>query len=71
MKVFTVSLPDDIEKRIKLKAKIERRSITEQIKNYLYNGIICEDNPNLPFSFIKKTLEAKAEIEAGLGQEYK
>jgi hypothetical protein len=33
--------------------------------------MISEENPDLPLKFIKDTLEAKAEIEAGLGTEYK
>ena len=71
MKVLTVRLPDDIEKRIRLRANIEHRSISEQMKKYLYDAIVCEDNPDLPLSFIKETLEAKAEIKEGICQEYK
>lgn len=70
MKVLTVRIPDKIEKRIKLKAKIEHRTVSEQIKKYLFDAIVCEENPDLPLSFIKETLEAKSEIEAGLGEEY-
>ncbi len=33
--------------------------------------MVSEENPDLPLKFIKETLEAKAEIEAGLGTEYK
>ena len=70
MKVLTVRLPDTIEKKIKMKAKLEHRTISEQIKKYLHDAIICEDNPELPLAFIRETLEAKAEIEEGYGQEY-
>ena len=70
MNVLTLRLPEDIEKKLKLKAQIEHRSVSEQIKKYLYDAILIEDNPDLPLSFIKQTLEAKAEIEAGFGQEY-
>lgn len=71
MNVLTLRLPEDIEKKLKLKAQMEHRSVSEQIKKYLYDAILMEDNPDLPLSFIKQTLEAKAEIETGLGQEYK
>ncbi len=71
MNVLTLRLPEDIEKKLKLKAQMEHRSVSEQIKKYLFDAILVEDNPDLPLSFIKQTLEAKAEIEAGLGQEYK
>jgi plasmid stability protein len=71
MQVFTVRLPEEVEKKVRLKAKIEHRTLSEQIKKYLYDGILSEENDKLPLSFIKETLEAKAELEAGLGKEYK
>lgn len=70
MKVITMRLPDETEKKVGIKAKLEHRSISEQIKKYVSDAILCEDNPDLPLSFIKETLEAKAEIEEGLGKEY-
>ena len=70
MKVITVRLPEDIENKIRLKAKLKHRSVSEQIKKYIYDAMVCEDNPELPLKFIQETLEAKAEIEAGFGSEY-
>ncbi|MCK4695909.1 MAG: Arc family DNA-binding protein [Candidatus Cloacimonetes bacterium] len=70
MNVLTIRLPEEIEKKLKIKARMEHRSVSEQIKKYLSDAILMEDNPDLPLSFIKETLEAKAEIEAGLGKEY-
>ncbi len=70
MNVLTVRLPEKIEKKLKVKAIIEHRSVSEQIKKYISDAILSEENPDLPLSFIKETLEAKAEIEAGLGEEY-
>lgn len=32
--------------------------------------MICEENPDIPLGFIKGTLEAKAEVEAGFGDKY-
>ena len=71
MKVLTVRLPDKIEKKIRLKAKLQHRTLSEQIKKYLCDAIVTDENPNLPISFINDTLEAQAEIEAGFGHEYK
>ena len=71
MKVLTLRLPDEIEKKIRIKAEVEHRSISEQIKKYISDGLISEEHPDLPLSFVKETLEAKKEIEAGLGNEYK
>ena len=71
MKVLTLRLPDEIEKKIRIKAEVEHRSISEQIKKYISDGILSEQYPDLPLSFAKETVEAKKEIEAGLGKEYK
>ncbi len=70
-KVLTIRLPENIENKIRIKAKLKHRSVSEQIKKYISEAMICEENPDLPLGFIKETLEAKAEIEAGLGVEYK
>ncbi len=50
---------------------MEHRSISEQIKKYISDGIMSEDHPDLPLSFVKETLEAKKEIQEGLGTKYK
>jgi len=70
MKVLTLRLPDEVEKKIRIKAQVEHRSISEQIKKYISDGILSEQYPELPLSFVKETIEAKKEIEAGLGSEY-
>ncbi len=70
MKVITVRLPENIEKKVRIKARLEHRSVSEQIKKYISDAIICEDNSDLPLSFIREALEAKAEIEEGFGKEY-
>ncbi len=68
---MTLRLPDEMEKKIRIKAELDHRTISEQIKKYISDGIMTEENPDLPLSFVKETLEAKKEIEAGLGNEYK
>jgi predicted nucleotidyltransferase len=70
MKVITVRLLELLERKVRLKAKLERRSVSEQINKYIKDAIVCEENSDLPYSFIKETLQAKPEIEAGLGKEY-
>ncbi|MBI5606198.1 MAG: hypothetical protein HY879_22930 [Deltaproteobacteria bacterium] len=70
MRVLTVRVPEIIEKKVRIKAKLEHRSVSEQINKYIHDAIICEENPDLPYSFIKETLQSKAEMEAGLGKEY-
>ncbi len=50
---------------------MEHRTISEQIKKYVTDGIMSEAYPDLPLSFVKETLVAKKEIEEGLGEKYK
>tara|TARA_Y100000031_G_C8151003_1_gene352345 strand:+ start:218 stop:448 length:231 start_codon:yes stop_codon:yes gene_type:complete len=71
MKVLTLRLPDEIEKKIRIKAEMEHRTVSEKIKKYVTDGIMSEAYPDLPLSFIKETLEAKKEMEEGLGKKYK
>jgi hypothetical protein len=33
--------------------------------------MLSSDNPDLPYSFIKETIEAREEIKSGLGKPYK
>ncbi len=70
MKVLTVRLPSSLEKKLRVKAEAEHRTLSEQIKKYITDGILSEEYPDLPLSFVRETLEAKKEIEAGLGREY-
>jgi plasmid stability protein len=69
-KIFTVRLPEKLGRKLRIKAESEHRSISDQIKKYICDALLCEENPDLPLSFIKETIEAKKEIEAGLGQDY-
>lgn len=69
-RVYTVRLPDLLGKKIRIRADLEHRSISEQIKKYLYDALLCEENPDVPLSFIKETLEAKEEVKAGINQVY-
>ena len=58
-----------LKKKLKARAKGQHRSPSDQVRRYLEIGMIAEENPDLPFSFIEGILEAKAEIEAGLVEE--
>ncbi|MEE9166995.1 MAG: hypothetical protein V3U24_06000 [Candidatus Neomarinimicrobiota bacterium] len=70
MKVVTLRVPEVIEMKLRVKAEMEHRTLSEQIKKYITDGMLSEEYPDLPLSFVKETLEAKKEIEAGLGEEY-
>jgi len=70
MKVVTLRVPEVIERKLRVKAEMEHRTLSEQIKKYITDGMLSEEYPDLPLSFVKETLEAKKEIEARLGEEY-
>ena len=52
-------------------AATEHRSVPKQIEYWARLGKAVEDNPELPFQFIKDTLLAAAEANAGQVTEYK
>ncbi|GAX61177.1 plasmid stability protein [Candidatus Scalindua japonica] len=62
-KVLTIRLPEDIESKIRIKARLKHRSVSEQIKKYIYEAMISEENPDLPLRFIRETLEAKQRLK--------
>jgi len=70
MKVLKVRLPEQIEKKLRLRAKSENRTLSGQINKYIHDAMLCEENPDLPYYFIMETLQSKAKIDAGFGQEY-
>lgn len=65
-----IRLPDELKKRIEIRAKRSHRNFSNQLEDYLRIALIGEDNPDLPFEFIRDILEAKAEKEAGLGKPF-
>ena len=69
-KATSLRLPEGIVKKVMARAKAHRRSFSNQIEEYINIAIAVEDNPDLPYSFISETLEAKEEVKAGLGEPY-
>ncbi len=57
-------------KFINARAKASGRSLSEQVKHYARLGMIAEDNPDLPLSFIEGILEGLEESRAGLTMPY-
>ena len=70
-KATSLRLSEDIVKRVSAKARAHRRTLTNQFEKYIMIAMEVEDNPDLPYSFIKETIEAREEIKAGLGTPYK
>ena len=46
-------------------APINSRSVPKQIEHWAKIGKIAEENPDLPYAFIKGVLEAKREMDHG------
>ena len=70
-KATSLRLSDDLVKRISARARAHRRTLTNQVEEYITVAMEVEDNPDLPYSFIKETIEAREEIKSGLGIPYK
>ncbi len=51
-------------------AKALSRTAPKQIEHWAKIGEIMEDNPDLPYEFVKQAIIAKAEHEAGKLESY-
>lgn len=65
-----VKLSDKLVMQAKRYASIGNRSIPKQIEHWSQIGRIAEDNPDLPYSFIKDILLALDESYYGEISEY-
>mgnify|MGYP003631908729 CR=1 FL=1 len=54
----TINLSDDLVEKAKKYAHVYNRSTPKQIEYWAKIGRACEDNPDLPFGFIKDILLA-------------
>ncbi|PUA18072.1 hypothetical protein [Glaciimonas sp. PCH181] len=66
-----LKLSDELINLAKPHAAAEHRSIPKQIEYWARLGKAVEDNPELPLQFIKDTLLAVAEANAGQLSDYK
>jgi len=69
--ITTVRLSHDLRKRLFLRARLEHRSLSNQIEVSLRLALACEENPDLPLQFIKDILQARMEKEMGLARLFK
>ena len=61
----SVKLSDDLVNKAKQYASVYSRSVPKQIEHWVKIGRIAEDNPDLPYEFIKDILIAEEEIANG------
>ena len=60
-----IRISDEIIKAACKLAPVNSRSVPKQIEHWARIGKIAEENPDLPYEFIKGILEAKNEIDNG------
>jgi hypothetical protein len=70
MSSSAVKLSDDLIKEARRYGKVYSRSIPRQIEYWSRIGKIAEENPDLPYSFIKEILISQAEAAANELQPY-
>ena len=66
-----VKISDELAQKAKIRSKIEKRSIAGQIEYWASTGEIVEENPDLPYSFIKDILIGKGQARNNLLSPYK
>lgn len=59
-----IRISSDLAQEAKTRSKVEKRSLTSQVEYWARVGRIAEDNPELPYSFIKEILIAREELKS-------
>jgi len=67
----TVKLSDEIVADARRYAAVYSRSLPKQIEYWSRIGKIAEENPDLPYAFIKEILLARQEADNGEVKEYR
>jgi hypothetical protein len=62
---MSVKLSDELIQQARQYGDVYQRSIPKQIEYWSRIGKISEENPDLPYSFIKEILLAKQEADSG------
>ena len=65
-----VRISDELARQAKSRSSVEQRSITAQVEYWARIGKIAEDNPDLPFTFIKEILLGMEEMREAEKEEY-
>ena len=65
MSASTIRLSKEIMQAAIASAPLNSRSVPKQIEHWVKIGKIAEENPDLPYEFIKDALEAGSEMERG------
>lgn len=70
MATTSIRLDQHLIEKATIMAKAFNRTPPKQIEHWAKIGEIMEDNPDLPYEFVKQAIIAKAEKEAGKLEPY-
>jgi hypothetical protein len=70
MSSVSVRLDQELLERAAIMAKALNRTTPKQIEHWAKIGEIMEDNPDLPYEFVRQAIIAKAEREVGKLETY-
>ena len=70
MATTSIRLDQDLIDKATIMARALNRTPPKQIEHWAKIGKIMEDNPDLPYEFVKQALIAQAEKEAGTLESY-
>ncbi|MEZ8192047.1 hypothetical protein [Vibrio sp. 1F279] len=70
MATASVRIDQDLFDKAAIMAKALNRTTPKQIEHWAKIGKMMEDNPDLPYEFVKQAVIAKSEKEAGKLEAY-
>ena len=70
MATISIRLDQYLVEKATIMAKALNRTPPKQIEHWAKIGEIMEDNPDMPYEFVKQAIIAKAEREAGKLESY-
>ena len=70
MATISIRLDQDLIDKATIMAKALSRTPPKQIEHWAKIGKIMEDNPDIPYEFVKQGMIAEAEREAGELESY-
>jgi predicted transcriptional regulator len=70
MSTASIRLDEDLVEKAAIIGRALNRSTPKQIEHWAKIGEMMEDNPELPYEFVRQAIIAKAEKEAGKLEAY-
>ena len=70
MATVSIRIDQELFEKATIIAKAFNRTTSKQIEHWAKIGEMMEDNPDLPYEFVKQAIIAKAEKEAGKLESY-